>query len=61
MNTGAAGHAVAVELLLCVRLERISARKKFVAGYGEQIKDLGDQNIPFESNESSQRGNRVLC
>ena len=41
MNTGAAGHAVAVELLLRVRLERISARKKFVAACKEQNENFG--------------------
>ena len=29
--------------------------KKFVAANGEQIKDLGEKNIPFKTNEGIQR------
>ena len=60
MDTGAAGHVMAVELLLHVKLECTCAPKKFVAACGEQIKDLGEQNIPFKSTERTPRGNRVL-
>ena len=38
-----------------VKLERKTSSKKFVASNGEQIKDLVEKNIPFETNEGIQR------
>ena len=51
MDTGAAGHFMAVELIPHVKIERTCEPKKFVAACGEQIKDLGERNILFKSNE----------
>ena len=34
-----------------VELERKTSPKKFVEASGEQIKDLGEKNIPFKTNE----------
>ena len=36
-----------------VKLERRTSPKKFVAANGEQIKDLGEKNIPFKTNEGA--------
>ena len=38
-----------------VKRERKTSPKKFVAANGEQIKDLGEKSIPFETNEGVQR------
>ena len=38
-----------------VKLERKTSPKEFVAANGEQIKDLGEKNIPFKTNEGVQR------
>ena len=38
-----------------VKLERKTSPKKFVAANGEQVKDLGEKNIPFKTNEGVQR------
>ena len=37
------------------KLERKTPPKKFVAANGEQIKDLGEKRIPFQTNEEVQR------
>ena len=51
MDSGAAGHVMLETMFLCVKLEP----KKFVAATGEQIKDSGEKNIPFKTNEGIQR------
>ena len=38
-------------MFLRLKLERRTSPKKFVAANGEQIKDLGEKNIPFKTNE----------
>ena len=51
---------MAVELLLHVKLECTCAPKKFVAACGEQIKDLGEQIIPFKSTERTPEGQQSI-
>ena len=55
MDTGAAGHVMPEAMFPNVRLERKTSPKKFVAANGEQIKDLGEKNIPFRTDEGVQR------
>ena len=55
MHTGAAGHVMLESMFPNVRLERKMSPKKFVAANGEQIKDLGEKNFPFRTNEGIQR------
>ena len=55
MDTGAAGHVMPEAMFPSVKLERKTQPKKFVAANGEQIKDLGEKNIPFRTNEGIQR------
>ena len=55
MDTGAAGHVMPETMFPRVKLERRTSPKKFVAANGEQIKDLGEKNIPFKTNEGIQR------
>ena len=45
LDSGAAGHVMPETMFLCVKLERKTSPKKFVAANGEQIKDLGEKNI----------------
>ena len=37
------------------KLERKTSPNRFVAASGEQIRDLGEKNIPFKTNEGIQR------
>ena len=39
-----------------VKFERKTAPTKFVAANGEQIRDVGEQAIPFNGSEGIQRG-----
>ena len=55
MDSGAAGHVMPETMFPHVKLERKTSPKKFVAANGEQIKDLGEKNIPFKTNEGIQR------
>ena len=55
MDSGAAGHVIPETMFPRVKLERRTSPKKFVATNGKQIKDLGDKNIPFKTNEGIQR------
>ena len=55
MDSGAAGHVMPETMFPRVKLERRTSPKKFVAANGEQIKDLGEKNIPFKTNEGIQR------
>ena len=55
MDSGAAGHVMLEAMFPRVKLERKTTPKKFVAANGEQIKDLGEKEIPFKSNEGIQR------
>ena len=55
MDSGAAGHVMPETMFPRVKLERKTSPKKFVAANGEQIKDLGEKNIPFKINEGIQR------
>ena len=43
------------EMFPRVTLDRTSTTKKFVAGIGEKIKDLGEKTIPFKSVEGPHR------
>ena len=54
MDSGAAGHVMLDTMFSCVNLERKTSPKKFVAANGEQIKDLGEKNIPFKTNDGIQ-------
>ena len=51
MDSGAAGHVMPETIFPRVKLERKTSPRKFVAVNGEQIKDLGEKNIPFKTNE----------
>ena len=51
----AAGHLMPETMFPPVKLERKTSPKKFFAAYGEQIKDVGEKNIPFKTNEQIQR------
>ena len=55
MNSGAAGDVIPEAMFPRVKLERKTSPKKFVAANGEQIRDLGEKNIPFKKNEEMQR------
>ena len=55
MDSGAAGHVMPETIFPRVKLERRTSPKNFVAANGEQIKDLGEKNIPFKTNEGIQR------
>ena len=55
MDSGAAGHVMPETMFPCVKFEHKKSPKKFVAANGEQIKDLGEKNIPFKTNEGIQR------
>ena len=55
MDSGAAGHVMSETMFPRVKLERRTSPKKFVAANGELIKDLGEKNIPFKTNEGIQR------
>ena len=54
-DSGAAGHVMPETMFPRVKLERKTSLKKFVAANGEHIKDLGEKNIPFKTNEGIQR------
>ena len=53
MDSGAAGHVTIEGMFARVNLERETAPKKFVAANGEQVKDLGEETIPFKTNLTS--------
>ena len=55
MDTGAAGHVMPEAMFPNVKLERKTQPKKFVAANGDQIRDLGEKNIPFRTNPGVQR------
>ena len=55
MDSGAAGHVMPVATFPRVKLKRKTSPKKFVAANGEQIRDLGEKNMPFKTNEGIQR------
>ena len=55
MHSGAAGHVMLETMFPRVKLERKTSPNKFVAAKGDHIKDLGDKNIPFKTNEGVQR------
>ena len=55
MDSGATGHVMLEAMFPRVKLERKTSPKKFVAANGEQIRDLGEKNIPFKTNEGIQR------
>ena len=55
MDSGGAGHVMPETVFSCVKLERKTTPKKFVAANEEQIKDLGEKTIPFKTNEGIQR------
>ena len=55
MDSGAAGHVLLETMFPQVKLERKTSPKKFVAANGEQIKDLDEKSIPFNTNEGVQR------
>ena len=55
MDSGAAGHVMLETMFPHGKIERKPSPKKFVAANGEQIKDVGEKNIPFKTNEGVQR------
>ena len=54
MDSGAARRLMLETMFPRVKLKRKTSPKKFVAANGEQIKDLGDKNIPFKTHEGVQ-------
>ena len=54
-DSGSGGHVMLEAMYPRVRLERKTSPKKFVATNGEKIRDLGEKNIPFKTNEGIQR------
>ena len=50
MDSGAASHVMLETMFPHVKLNRKTSPKKFVAANGEQIRDLGEKNIPFKTN-----------
>ena len=55
MDSGAAGHAMLEAMFPSVKLERKTSPKRFVAANWEQIRDVGEKNIPVKTNEGIQR------
>ena len=55
MDSGAAGHVMPETMFPRVKLERKTTPKNIVAANGEQITDLGDETIPFNTNKGIQR------
>ena len=51
LDSGSSGHVMLEAMFPCVKLERKRSPKKFVAASGEKIRDLGEKNIPFKTNE----------
>ena len=51
MDAAAAGHVMIEVMLPRVKLERMTAPKKFVAASCEHVRDLGEKTIPFETDE----------
>ena len=52
-DSGAAGHVMLERLFPHVKLEHKTSPKKFVAGNGEQMRDLGENTVPFSTNEGN--------
>ena len=59
MDTGAAGHVMPEAMFPNVKLERKTQPKKFVAANGDQIRDLGEKNIP--SGQMKEYRGRTFC
>ena len=55
MDSGAAGHVRHETMFPRARLEHKTSPEKFVAVNGEHIKDLGEKNISFKTNEGIER------
>ena len=55
MDFGAAGYVMPEAMFPRVKLERRTPPKRCVAVSGEQIRDLGQKNIPFKTNVEIQR------
>ena len=55
MDSGPVGHLMPEAIVPRVKVERKTSPKKFVAANGEQIRDLGEKNIPFKTKEGVQR------
>ena len=55
MDMGAVGHVIPAEMFPRLKLDCTSAGKKFVAGNGEKIEDLGEKTIPFKTAEGVHR------
>ena len=53
MDSGVAGHVMLEGMFPCVKLQRKAAPKKFVAGNGEQIRDVGEKTIPIRQMRES--------
>ena len=51
MDSGAAGHVMLEGKFPHVKLERNTSPKKFVAANDEQMRDLGENTVPFNTNE----------
>ena len=62
MDSGAAGLVMLEGMFPRVKLERKEiSPKRFVAANAEQIRDMGEQNIPFKTNEGIQRCITFRC
>ena len=55
MNSGAAGHVILEGMCPRVQLAPKTAPKTFVAGNGEQIRDLGEKTLRCNPNDKNHR------
>ena len=55
LDSRAAGHVMPDTVFPRVKLERKTSPKKFVAANGEQIRDVGEKKIPFNTNEGIEK------
>ena len=59
MDSGATAHVMLEGMFPLVNLERMTSPKKFVAGNGEQIRDLRVKTIPFKTHEGAQKMHNI--
>ena len=55
VDSGPAGHVMREGMFPRVKLERKTSPKRSAAANAEQIRDLGEQTVPFKTNEGIQR------
>ena len=55
MDSVAAGHVMLDAMFPFAKLERKTSPKRCVAANGKQIRDLGEENIPFKTMHNIQK------